>query len=180
MRVLKWVMIIVAVIVLIIVGFLAYMGMFSPVKVHEAQMGPFTIAYESFTGPYAQTGPVFTKVYKALKDKGINASLGLGIYYDNPAEVPADKLRSDCGAVIDKKDLAKLKKFKVKNLAQKDSLIVEFPIRNIFSYMIGPMKAYPVLMKHAAEKGYKILMTYELYDEANGKMFFVMVVGKGK
>jgi hypothetical protein len=180
MKILKWILGIVLVLVLLVLGLMAYMGMFSPIKVHEAQMGPFTVAYESFTGPYAQTGPVFAKVYNALKAEGINSSMGLGIYYDNPAEVPADKLRSDCGAVIDKKNLAKLKKIKVKTLAQKDSLVVEFPIRNIFSYMIGPMKAYPVLMKHAEEKGYKILMTYELYDEANGKMFFVMVVTKGK
>jgi len=182
MKILKWILIMVAVIVLLVIGFLAYMGLFSPTKAYESKMGPFTIAYESFTGPYAKTGPVFAKVYEAIKAEGIETPRGLGIYYDDPSKVPADKLRSDCGVVIEEKEMAKFNKvrtkFKVKKLARKDSVVVEFPIRNTLSYMIGPMKAYPALMKYAGEKGYKMIMTYELYDEAQGKVLFVLEIAK--
>jgi len=184
MKILKWILIILAVIVLLAIGFMAYMGIFSPMKPYEAKMGPYTIAYESFIGPYAKTGPVFARVSEALKAEGIVTTRGLGIYYDNPSQVPADKLRSDCGVVIEEKDLAKFNKiktkFKVKEIAQKDSVVVEFPIRNAVSYMIGPMKAYPALMKYAGEKNYKMTMIYELYDEAHGKVFFVMVIEKNQ
>jgi len=184
MKILKWILIVIIVIVLLVIGFLAYMGIFSPMKPYESKMGPFTIAYENFVGPYGKTGPVFARVSEALKAEGITTARGLGIYYDNPSQVPADKLRSDCGIVIEEKDLAKFNKlktkFKVKELAQNDSVVVEFPIRNAVSYMIGPMKAYPALMKYAGEKNYKGTMTYELYDEAHGKAFFVMVIEKSK
>ena len=182
MKMLKWLLAIVVVIVLLIIGFLAYMGFFSPIKAYESKMGPFTIAYESFVGPYAKTGPVFAKVHDALKAEGIKGSRGLGIYYDDPSRVPADKLRTDCGVVIEKSDLSKFNlvkaKFKVKKLAAKDSLVVEFPLRNALSYMLGPIKAYPALTNYAKEKNYQMAMSYELYDEAQGKIFFVFVIAK--
>ena len=182
MKIFKRGLIIIAVVVLLAIGFLTYMGLFLPMKVYESKMGPFTVAYESFVGPYSKTGPVFAKVYGALKTAGIASPRGLGIYYDDPSRVPADKLRSDCGVVIEKSDMAKFNvvraKLKVKQLAKKDSIVAEFPIRNALSYMIGPMKAYPVLMNYAREKGYKMSMSYELYDEAQGKIFFVFVITK--
>jgi len=182
MKVLKWVLIVLVVLVLLAVGFLAYLGMFSTLKTTETKMGPYTIAYESFTGPYSQTPTVFTKVYAALKKEGIQGTLGLGIYYDDPSKVSADKLRSDCGVVIGQAEMAKFRlvarKFKVKKIAQANCVITEFPIRNAISYMIGPMKAYAPLTKHAQAKGYKIARTYEIYDEAQKKITFVFEIAK--
>lgn len=184
MKILKWLWYSLSVVIILVIGFLSYMGFFSQINPYESKLGPFTIAYESFIGPYAKTGPVFARVTEALKAEGIVATRGLGIYYDNPSQVPADKLRSDCGAVIEEKDLAQLNKirtkFQVKEIAQKDSVVVEFPIRNALSYMFGPMKAYPVLTKYIGEKKYRVTMSYELYDEAHGKAFFVMVIEKSK
>jgi hypothetical protein len=164
------------------IAFLAYMGLLFPLKAYEAEMGPYTIAYESFTGPYAKTGPVFARVYEALKAEKIATVRGLGIYYDDPATVAADKLRSDCGVVIEDSDLARFNrvrgKFQVKRLARMKSVVVEFPIRTPLSYMFGPMKAYPALMRYAQAKGYKMAGSYELYDEPQGKIFFVLEVAR--
>ena len=182
MKILKWLLIIVVALAIIIIAFLYYLGLFSQPKTYETVMGPYTIAYESFTGPYAQTGPIFDKIYKAVKAAGINTTRGLGIYYDNPSQVPAEKLRSDCGVIIEKKDLIRFAKvrnrFSTKVLPKKACIVTEFPLRNILSYMIGPIKGYPALMKFAGKKNYKTVMTYELYDEAQGKIFFVMVIIK--
>jgi hypothetical protein len=145
-------------------------------------MGPYTIAYERFTGPYMQTGPVFARVYETLKKNGINTTLGLGIYHDDPGQVAADKLRSDCGVVIEPKDSARVLRIGaqllVLTLGKRPCVVVEFPIRNTLSYMFGPMKAYPALMKSAQAKNYKIARTYELYDEGKGKIFFVLEIAR--
>jgi len=182
MKILKRLLIIVVVIAVLGFALGAYMGLVFPLRVYEQKMGPYTVAYESFVGPYAETGPVFSKVYEALKAEGIETTRGLGIYYDDPAKVAAEKLRSDCGVIIEPKDRAKFnrvrRKFKVKWLPARESIVVEFPIRNMMSYMLGPIKGYPALMKHAEEKGYKFGMPYELYDEGQKKVFFVMEIVK--
>ena len=182
MKILKWLLIVAAVLAALVVALLAYMGMLSPLKAYESKMGPYTIAYESITGPYSQTGPVFGRVFKALKVEGIEAKRGLGIYYDDPKVTPADKLRSDCGVVIEDSQMAKFKsvskKFKVKKIAQKNCVVVEFPIKNIFSYMLGPIKGYPALAQYAKEKTLKTGMVFELYDEPAKKAYYSMEIVK--
>jgi len=182
MKALKWILIVLAVLVLILLAFLAYMGVFSAPKATEMKTGPYLLVYEEFTGPYAQTGKVFERVSKAVKAEGFDTPLGIGIYLDDPSKVPQEKMRSRCGVVIDKKDIVKFNrvryKFKTKRIAEKDSIVVEFPIRNNLSYMIGPMKGYPALMKHAQAKGYQMAQPIELYDMPKGKILFIMEIVK--
>jgi hypothetical protein len=184
MKILKWVPVILAFLILLLTIFLAYMGAFSPLTVYKAKMGPFTIAYESFTGPYAQSGPVFARVYEEIKAAGVASAKGLGIYYDDPRKILAKELRSDCGMVVEDKDIAKLKalgnKIKVKKITENLCLFVEFPVRNPLSYMIGPLKAYPALNNYAAANGLRGKMTYELYDDQGRKIIFVLVLEPAK
>jgi len=151
-------------------------------SVTEAKMGPYLFVYEEYTGPYMNTGKVFDKVYNAVKSDGIETEKGLGIYFDNPSQVPAEKLRSQCGLVIEEKDLGKFaavsKKYKSKKINASNSIVAEFPIRNALSYAFGPMKAYPALMKYAQKKGYAPAEAYELYDMPAGKIYFVMPIVK--
>ncbi|MFA5104947.1 MAG: hypothetical protein WC527_07225 [Candidatus Margulisiibacteriota bacterium] len=166
----------------LVLVFLAYMGVLSKPSVSETKMGPYLFVYEEYVGPYMNSGKIFDKVYKSVKTDGIETEKGLGIYFDNPSKVPADKLRSQCGVVIENKDAAKFakisKKYKSKKIKAAKNLVVVFPIRNSLSYAVGPMKAYPALMEYAQAKGYKITGTYELYDMQAGKIFFVMEVKK--
>ncbi|MFA4967921.1 MAG: hypothetical protein WC624_06895 [Candidatus Margulisiibacteriota bacterium] len=186
MKILKWVLTIVVVIVLALLAFLWYMGIFSSVKVTEREMGPFTIAYERYVGEYKDTGKAFMNVHSVMTSLSMEVSDksdSLGIYYDDPAKVAKDKLKSDCGIVIAKKDMSKIwklrsKGLKVMTLPKKMSVVAEFPIRNVMSYMIGPAKAYPVLMKYAVQKNYKAKMMYEFYDMKAGKILFTLVIAK--
>lgn len=179
MKILKWLLIALLVLSILVLGWLYYMGVFAPVKVEEKVMGPYTLAYSSFVGEYKETGKVFQKVYDTLKAASIETTDGIGVYYDDPKTTPKDKLRSDCGAVISQKDAAKASKLlKVMTLKKEKSVVVEFPIKNMFSYMIGPMKVYPVLSKYAQDKGYKAGTTFELYEMNMKNIYFVMQIGK--
>ena len=182
MKLLKWILVVIIVIVILLVAWLAYMGIFGSVKVTEREMGPYTIVYDNYVGPYANTMKVFEKVYKAVKSVSVESVAGIGIYYDIPGKVASDKLRSSCGAVIDPKDIRKIyplrKQFKVMALPKKMSMVAEFPIRNSLSFMIGPMKGYPAIMNYMKEKGYKMAMPYEYYDMKTNKILYVMVIIK--
>ncbi|MBU0574485.1 MAG: GyrI-like domain-containing protein, partial [Candidatus Margulisbacteria bacterium] len=149
MRLLKRLLILLIVLAVLFAGFLAYMGYFGTPQVTEQEMGPYTIAYESFVGPYAESGKVFDRLFKSLKTDGVEATRGFGIYYDDPAITPKDQLRSDCGIIIEEQNLKKLaqlkKKYLFMTIPRQKYLVVEFPIKNMLSYMIGPMKAYPAM-----------------------------------
>jgi len=182
MNLLKKLLIIIAILVIALLLLLGYMGLFSKTVVTEKEMGPYMLVYQSFVGPYQQTGKIFSEVSNKLKIDGIITEKGIGIYYDNPQVVPSDKLRSDCGSVIEGNNLLLLEKVKdkyqVKNIDKKNCLVAEFPIKNSFSYMLGAMKTYPTLMKYAKDKNYKIELAYELYDMPAKMAYYVMVISK--
>lgn len=179
LKVLFWAIVLIAVLA---VSLLWYLGAFSSIKVVEKEMGPFVMAYESFVGPYQNTPPVFEKVQKILTDADIKSTKGLGVYYDDPSKVAQDKLRSDCGAIIEPQDLSKLvkvrKELKVKVLPKRMCLVAEFPLKNQLSMIIGIMKAYPAIAKIAAEKKYKMTASMELYDMPAKKTLYIMEIKK--
>jgi hypothetical protein len=182
-NVLKILGIIVGVIVLGIIIFLGSLGAFSKITVTEQEVGPYTYVYKSFVGDYKLTETVFDDVYAQLKKNNIPAGLGIGIYYDNPQTVAADKLRSDCGSIIADTDAAKAKKlgkdFTVKTLPKAKRVVAEFPIKNTLSYILGPIKAYPALMAYAKDKGYsEMVVGIEIYDMAHKKTLYVMDIVK--
>ena len=178
----KWLFIVLLVLAGISFIFLAYMGALTKPSVSEAKMGPYLFVYEEYVGPYMNAGKICDKVYKSVKNDGIETTRGLGIYFDNPSKVPADKLRSQCGVVVEDKAAAKFikvsRKYSFKKMKAANSLVVEFPIRNVLSYMVGPMKAYPALNEYVMAKGYKVGSVYEIYDMPAGKIFFVMEISK--
>lgn len=179
MKILKILGIAIAVLAILVVSFLAYLGFFAKYTVSEISTGPYLMAYESFIGPYPETGKIFDKVYKSLKADGIKTKRGLGIYYDDPAKVPAEKLRSDCGVIIENPDqnlFATIKnKYNVKQIVKAKRMVVEFPKKNMLSYFIGPMKVYPLFEKHAKAQGYSAsTLGIEIYDENNKKIIFMM------
>jgi hypothetical protein len=55
-----------------------------------------------------------------------------------------------------------------------NSVVVEFRAKSMFSYMIGPIKAYPVLNKYLKEKNYTVTTSLEIYDMPNKMIYYVM------
>jgi hypothetical protein len=182
MKILKWSLIILAVLIVALLGYLAYLGVFSALKVTEQKLGPYTLAYAEYMGPYSGSGPILTRVNNSLKQDGVECTKGFGIYFDDPKQVAADKLRSKLGCIIEAKDLAKFgkvsRKYKIMKWPARDCLVTEFPIRSDLSYMIGPMKAYPELNKALKAKGYKMSTVMELYDMPAKKILYIMVIAK--
>ncbi|MBN1532618.1 MAG: hypothetical protein JXA20_08150 [Spirochaetes bacterium] len=166
-----------------VAGYLCYLGVFSSPQVSVSFTGPYTFAYEEFVGDYKESGPVFDRVYRALATAGFNTTRGIGVYFDNPAEVPADKLRSHCGVLIDRGDAARInlleKQFKIGRIGLQRSMVAEFPIKGTLSYMIGPMRAYPALADYAKGKGYGIHVSYEVYDENSKTIYYIVPIADG-
>ena len=152
-------LIILAVFVAAILGVLYYHDFFTSPKLVEKEMGPYTFATKRYVGPYYETGPTMDEVDSFLREMGVESTKGVGLYYDDPDKVAASELRSDVGNVlegVDEETLSKIKeKFNVIEFEKANSAVVEFPIKSMLSYMIAPMKTYPVISNHWLEKGYR-------------------------
>lgn len=183
MKIFKWILIILVVLVVVIAGLLAYYGAFSKINVTEQNMGPYTLVYMEYKGSYSNAGKICNAVFGNLSKQGIKSTQGFGIYLDNPQTVKAADLRSMIGCVIDKKDVSNLKDLlkglKVMKFEKGNCVVAEFPIKGDLSYMIGAIKAYPELMKYIEAKGYKMTAPpMEIYNMQSSNIHFVVKINK--
>lgn len=166
--------------VLIVLFVLAnYHGFFLTMEVKQKQDGGYLLAGLEFKGPYSKVGIHMKEVEEKLKGYDVVSDREFGIYYDNPKEVKPEDCKSYIGAILENNDISKIENlksagFKLDSIPVKNSLQVDFPIRNSFSYMIGPKKAYPALSKAMEKKGYKSELTMEIYDVHQRKIIFLM------
>lgn len=182
MKVLKYLLIVVAVLWLGVFIMFVRAGVFSTLVAQEKVMGPYNFVYTTFVGDYRKVTREYIKIHSSLKGLGIKIKTALTVYYDDPRYVLRKELRSDVGLVLEEKDLARLseieKLFQYKIIPAKESVVAEFPIKNFLSYAVGHLKAYPFLKKYAAGKNLKMEMFYEVYDSQAKKIYYVMNVAE--
>ena len=177
MKIIKVILIILAVVVALFIAVYAYYGGFGKISFSIENQGGETIVYENLTGDYSQSAQVSDKIYYALlNDDKIETTKGIGIYYDNPENVAKDQLRSEIGCIVENADsvtLAKLsKKYQVKTLPTGEFVVAEFPFKGKLSVMFGIMKVYPALEKFCKEQGYIDSPITEIYDVPNKKIIY--------
>jgi effector-binding domain-containing protein len=107
-------------------------------------------AYLKNLGPYWEMTPLFAQVGKYAMEKGITGEL-MGIYYDDPAVVPPDSLRSEIGISVPE-DYEPDPPFQAREL---------LPQQVVFAVLKGPYdeiaKEYGEIMKWIEENGYMVV-----------------------
>jgi hypothetical protein len=166
-------------VVFAIIVFAVYLGVFNEIKMEEKQEGGYVIAGYDVLGPYSMAGKSMSDVDVKVRNAGLQLTMGLGIYYDDPKVVPPQKCRSFIGFILDKQSLNKITDLKtaglkVDTILPASSVVAEFPLKNNLSYMIGPMKVYPVFSTYMNQKRYKPALSFEIYDKLHDKIVFVM------
>ncbi|MGE5480291.1 MAG: hypothetical protein ACM3U1_07660 [Chloroflexota bacterium] len=156
MKILKYVLIGLGVIIVAVFGYLIYLGIFASVDIRKGTEGGELLVYERVVGNFSKVGEPMERISKTLKDKyGLENVDCMAIYYDNPEQVPQEKLRSDAGCLIPagvKVDTAALaRKFSVKLIPRKEYIITDFPYHGTPSIFVSVMKVYPALKKYFAE-----------------------------
>lgn len=108
-----------------------------------------TIVYVEHVGPYDQLEPIFGQLATYAVEKGLAFNM-VGLYYDDPATVPAESLRSELG-------------IQVEEGFQPDSgyMVKEIPAHEVvYAIIKGPYDKialeYPNIMKWMEEKGYEM------------------------
>jgi DNA gyrase inhibitor GyrI len=70
-----------------------------PYQIRTKTAEKMTICYLEHLGPYDQMGDLFAQLGGYAAEKGLTGDV-VGIYYDDPAEVPAASLRSEIGVGV--------------------------------------------------------------------------------
>ncbi len=179
MKILKITALIFGLLLLMLLGFLQYMGYFTKTVIEEKDYGGFIVAGMDVVGPYEKVGESIEKVNLKLKQLEVSSTKGFGIYYDDPKMVAREKCRSFVGSIVDDNHASKLNSIvsaglKVDTIKLTRSILSEFPLKNPVSYMIGPMKVYPKLSEYITTKKLKVGLSYEIYDRDQSKITFVM------
>lgn len=107
------------------------------------------IVYVEHVGPYDQLEPIFDQLVAYAIEKGLALNL-VGLYYDDPATVPAESLRCELG-------------IQVEEGFEPDSgyMVKEIPAHKVvYAIMRGAYDKiameYPNIMKWMEEKGYQM------------------------
>ena len=179
----KKILLIFILLTLLIVAILAYHDFFTSPKVTEKEMGPYLIATKRFVGSYYKVGPTMTEVDTQLRNLGVKSTLGIGLYYDSPAQKKENELRSDVGNVLENVNeitLTKIKKeLDVKEIKKQKAVVVAYPIKSPLSYMLGAMKVYPAITQYWQEKKYpnsKDGYGVEIYDIPGKITYYFMYI----
>ncbi|MCU0848407.1 MAG: GyrI-like domain-containing protein [Spirochaetes bacterium] len=163
-------------------AYAVYSGLFTGVVITEKSIGPLKLVYEEHVGDYRESGRIQNTVYRELASAGIMTKKGFGIYYDDPKTVPAEKLRSRVGCVLESEDYGKIpvpgKKFKIMDLPEKKCVYAEFPHRTWLSILFGISRVYPAMSEYVRAKGYRFSEVIEIYDVPMKKIEYAMAAVK--
>lgn len=177
MKIIKWILIVIAVLIMAAVLIYAYYGGFKTIKLEVGDAGGETLVYENVIGDYSQTAKISDRVYQSLlHEENIETIKAFGIYYDNPKKVEKDKLRSEVGCIVEGLDSTALQKlsakYQVKTLPVKHYIITTFPFKGSLSILVGIIKIYPLLNKYFEEQGIAAGPVMEIYDIPNKKIIY--------
>lgn len=121
-----------------IIGAAWYMGAFSSVNITMGEKGPYYFVYLEHTGPYYQVANKITEVEKYLKENNIQYQHSAAIYFDDPAQVPENDLKSYGGfLVIDSVSVEE--PFQFLEIDRRKVVIASIEAMP----MIAPFKVYP-------------------------------------
>lgn len=162
---------------------LVHCGLLYDVKVGTGKppIGQFTGAYKFGRGPYKDVGDVFTET------TSLNPILKcFGAYYDNPKEVPAEKLRYAIGSILAEddrepdEDMVKLytkngfKLFRFPAISH--SVGTNFPFQSRISIFLAKLRVYPAVSAYVENKKLCAHPCLEIYQD--DKMFIMMPLAK--
>lgn len=158
---------VIASIVLVGVGILAWLGAFRSLTVNESRQGGLIVAGYDYTGPFEGIGSTFERAKQTADSLGLPSDHMVGVYYSNPEEVAEDSLLSFAGVVVgtSEEDLGTLDfaGLRLERVPTGNALWIDFYRPNDLAIVVGALRAYPMLTEAAQSRGLEPGWVYEIY-----------------
>jgi hypothetical protein len=171
--------IIVIAIFVVILSIYAYYGGFKKIQITTESHGSFYGASVKHTGDYREIGGAMTKLDKKMRLKGIEATKGFGIYFDNPKTTAIENRRAIAGSIIAETDIEKVVELgdsvDLVEVPELTGYTARFPYKGFLSFIVAVMKVYPELSQICEADGFEIVTpTLEIYDMKGGEIVFIV------
>lgn len=147
---LKIIAVIVVALVIALVGFAFYLGLFNPVSIEKAIAGPNKIACLDHIGPYKDIVKKIQNVKMLLDGQKITPISACGVYYDDPKSTPSDKLRSKGGYLVE--GIVKIPILENLYIPQREVVIAKVKAHPA----IAPIKTFPKINKWLAVNNFVV------------------------
>ena len=165
----KKVLIVLLVLIVLGVIYLSTQGLFQSVEVEQRSMPGYRVVGINHVGPYEKIGDAFNQIHKIADEQSVPVKM-IGVYFDNPNEVPAESLRSMAGIIVSEADsikLSSLSNLTFLSIPAGEAAVSNFETGGMVSMIIGAMKSYPKLTEYVESIGIakQVNFVYEVYGE---------------
>jgi len=159
-------------------------GSLPPIK-KDVEIRSLNFLYREVQGPYPESCETFKSMYDLFKSTPMESA---GLFFDNPKDVEAKKCRSELGMLLPQEmadDAAFIRRmteehgFKLKRIPALRAAVVDFPVRVSFSYMIGPMRVWRMLLKEVPPSTDSVMEIYTDKSHKDGKLIRFVVPNAG-
>ena len=175
----KKILLLVFIIIIAILGFLSYQGLWASANIEKSEEGGYLMIGMEHRGAYYKISNTMNRLEKEVTEAGIENPNFAGVYYDDPDMVAEDSLRSFAAVIInnpaDSAKLVSMKGFKLVNIERGNALICDMKTHGMVSTIIAVYKAYPAFSAYFVthpEEAKTIKYTYELYKEDTTRFVF--------
>lgn len=176
---LKKVLIISAAIVVVLLAFLAYEGLFQKPQIVPAEEGGYLMMGMDHRGAYYKIGDVFEKVKEQVKQQGITDAKFAGVYFDDPGTTAEDSLKSFAAVIVntseDSLKLASLLGFRAIQINKGKAYVCDMESHDMVSQIIAITKAYSAFGTYFTaheEESKELKFVYELYNDKGIRFVF--------
>ncbi len=129
-----------------------YLGLDKPVSFNLERRGPYQLAFKNHMGPYHQINSVIESVEKWANDNSLNCMPSFGEYYDDPAALDQDRLRSRGGCTLRERPKKPSDEIEFDALSEQVYLVARFA----GAPSAGPLTVYPAAKEYIAEQRLEI------------------------
>lgn len=146
------------------------------VRTDRYPLSAVRIAYKYGGGPYRNAGNVMQQVSKLAPHLKC-----LGMYYDDPNQVPAEKLRWAVGCIVSEgmapPDPLLVKQLKTEGYSlhqlprAQQAVCASFPFVNTLSILLSVSRVWPAISKYVTEKQLEAYPWLEVYSKHRDTMY---------
>lgn len=152
-------------------------GWFTNLYVIEKDMGPYTIAYASFTWRLINVHETLSMIRETLSGEHIKYSLPVAIFKYRYEKGKSYRIWMEAWYIIDAKDMEKLNKkshiYDIKTIYEGKKIVVLFPYKSTFADILWHMRSTAKMNEYLQSKQYTETSITEVFDRANNVIAYM-------